>query len=124
MKTESSKTYPYPRGLAGLEIVDFEGLNGPLLPQNPPEKVGGFAPHRFQWVLRYEGGPLRPPQIDGFRPGVFCCVTKSVCASNRRLPTRNALLRNLQYRLVLGIPRGPGIFEVPDATTASPVGFQ
>ncbi len=26
---ESSKTYPYPRGLAGPEIVDFWGLNGP-----------------------------------------------------------------------------------------------
>ncbi len=30
----------------------FWGLNGPLLPQDPPEKVGGEAPHLFQWVLR------------------------------------------------------------------------
>ncbi len=45
---ESSKTCPHPRGLARPEIVDFLGLNGPLLPQNPLEKVGGFAPHLFQ----------------------------------------------------------------------------
>ncbi len=49
---ESSKTHPYPRGLAGPEIVDFGGLSGPRLPQNPLEKVGGEAPHLFQWVLR------------------------------------------------------------------------
>ncbi len=36
----------------GPEIVDFGGLNGPLLPQNPLEKVGGFPPHLFQCVLR------------------------------------------------------------------------
>ena len=29
MLIESSKTYPYPRGLAGQEIVDVFGLNGP-----------------------------------------------------------------------------------------------
>ncbi len=28
------------------------GLNRPLLPHNPLEKVGGVAPHLFQWVLR------------------------------------------------------------------------
>ncbi len=37
----SSKTYPYPRGLAGPEIDDFGDLNGPVLPQNPLKKVGG-----------------------------------------------------------------------------------
>ncbi len=42
---------PYPRGLAGPEIVDRWGLNGHLLPQNPLEKVGGFAPHLFEWVF-------------------------------------------------------------------------
>ena len=37
----------------GPEIVNFGGLNGPLLPQkNPLEKVGDFAPHIFQWALR------------------------------------------------------------------------
>ncbi len=49
---ESSKTYPYPRGLIGPKIVYFWGLNGRLLPQNPLEKVGSFAPHLFQWALR------------------------------------------------------------------------
>ncbi len=44
---ENSKTYPYPRGLAGPGIVGFWGLNGPLLPQNTLEKVGGFAPNFF-----------------------------------------------------------------------------
>ena len=47
-RNESSKTY-----LAGPEIVNFAGLNGPLLPQKKPlEKVGDFAPHIFQWALR------------------------------------------------------------------------
>ncbi len=32
-----------------LKIVGFWGVNGPLLQQNPLEKVGGEAPH---WVLR------------------------------------------------------------------------
>ena len=44
-------TIPYVRlcnRAAGPEIVDFCGLNGPLLPQNQLEKVGGFAPHLFQ----------------------------------------------------------------------------
>ncbi len=52
INTERSTTYPYPRGLAGPEIVYFGGLNSPLLPQNSLEKMGGFAPHLFQWVLR------------------------------------------------------------------------
>jgi hypothetical protein len=36
-----------------LQIVGFRGLNGngPLLPQNPLEMAGGFAPHLVQWVL-------------------------------------------------------------------------
>ncbi len=49
---ESSKTDPYPRALAGPEIVEFGGLKGLLLPQKLLEKVGGFAPHLFQSVLR------------------------------------------------------------------------
>ncbi len=49
---ESSKTYPYPRWLAGPEIVDFGGLNGPILPQNLVEKVGGEAANLFQWFVR------------------------------------------------------------------------
>ncbi len=49
---ESSKTYPYPRGLAGPKIADFRGRSGPFLPQSPLEKVGGFAPHIFQWALQ------------------------------------------------------------------------
>ncbi len=30
---ESSQTYPYPRGLVGPEIINFWGLNGPILLQ-------------------------------------------------------------------------------------------
>ena len=42
--------------MGGLpKIVGFRGLNGPLLPQNPLEKVGGFAPHLLQWVWRSGG---------------------------------------------------------------------
>ncbi len=51
-KNESSKAYPYPRRLAGLNIVELGALNGPVLPQNPVEKVGGFAPHLFHLALR------------------------------------------------------------------------
>ncbi len=54
LQSKSSKTYRHPPGLAGTEIVDFQGVNGPLLPQSPLEKVGGFAPQLFQWVLRWE----------------------------------------------------------------------
>ncbi len=31
----------------GPKIADFGGPNGPLLPQSPLEKVGGFDPHPF-----------------------------------------------------------------------------
>ena len=33
----------------GFEIVCFGGLNGTLLPGNLSEKVGGEAPHLFDW---------------------------------------------------------------------------
>ncbi len=36
---------------SGPESVHFGGLHGPLLPQNPMEKVRGEAPCLFQWVL-------------------------------------------------------------------------
>ncbi len=49
---DSSKTYPYFRGLAGPEIVNLGGPKRPPPTQNPLEKVGGFAPHLFRWVLR------------------------------------------------------------------------
>ncbi len=32
----------------GPEIADLCGLNGPLPPQHPLEKLGGFATHPFQ----------------------------------------------------------------------------
>ncbi len=54
----SSKTYPYPRFFSsffsglGPGIVDIGGLHGPLLPQDPLEKVGAEAPQLFQWDLR------------------------------------------------------------------------
>jgi hypothetical protein len=38
----------------GLEIVGLGMQNGPLRPQCPLEKVGGFAPHFFQCVLLKE----------------------------------------------------------------------
>ena len=49
-KTESSKTYPYPQGLAGREIFYFGALNDPLLQRNPLEKVEGFASYLSEWV--------------------------------------------------------------------------
>ena len=30
---------------------EIGGLTGPFLQQTPLEKVGGFAPHLFQWAL-------------------------------------------------------------------------
>ena len=72
---ESSKTFPYPRELAGPEIVDFAGLSGPLLPQNPMEKVGGFAPYFFQWDLRWEGAAQTPKAYDFLPGGTNYCVT-------------------------------------------------
>ncbi len=42
--TESNNTYFQSRGLARQEIVDFWGLTGLLLLQNPLEKVMGEAP--------------------------------------------------------------------------------
>ncbi len=50
----SSETYPYSRGLAGPEIADFWGLNGPLLPQNPLEKVGVLRPEKPTFQLSLE----------------------------------------------------------------------
>ncbi len=37
----------------GREFPESRG--GSLLPQNQLEKVGGKAPHIFQWALRWEG---------------------------------------------------------------------
>ncbi len=43
------------------EIVDFGGLGRLRRPQNPSEKVGGFASHLLDW---FPGppGPPRPPK--------------------------------------------------------------
>ena len=45
---ESSRTYPYPRGLAGPDIVDFWGLNC----KSHWKRWGASPPHLFQLVLR------------------------------------------------------------------------
>ncbi len=37
---------------SGPEVVDLWGLDGPLPPQNPLEKVRGEARRLFQWALR------------------------------------------------------------------------
>ncbi len=41
---------------SGPELVESWGLNGPLLPLNLLEKVGGEAPNLFELALRWEGG--------------------------------------------------------------------
>jgi hypothetical protein len=74
---ESSKSYPYPRWLAGPEIADFWGLNGPLLPQSPLEKVGGRSPPPFQVGFAVGGGRLDP--------------------QNRRFPARPAPGRRISF---------------------------
>ncbi len=54
---------------SGPEIVDLLGLNGPLLPHNPLEKVGGEALQLFPVGFAAGGGRLDPSQIGDFRPG-------------------------------------------------------
>ncbi len=51
----------------GPEIVDLGGLSGPLLPQNPLEKVGGFAPPPFPMGFAV-GGRLET-KVGDFQPG-------------------------------------------------------
>jgi len=54
------------RPASGPEIVDVGGLNGSKPAQNPFEVVGGFAPHRFKWVLdRFRA--VYATKIDDFR---------------------------------------------------------
>jgi hypothetical protein len=43
--SESSNTYPYPRGLAGPEIVNFGGLNGLSYRKTHWKRSGGRATH-------------------------------------------------------------------------------
>ncbi len=50
----------------GPEIVGCGGLSGPLLPGNLSKKVGGFAPHLFQWLIgRRVPFRLPKPTISG-----------------------------------------------------------
>ncbi len=52
---------------SGLEIVNFAGLNDPLLPQNPLEKEGASPPTFSKWSFGRRGS-LDPPKVDGFQP--------------------------------------------------------
>jgi hypothetical protein len=54
--TRVDKQFKLRNRSSGPEIVHFGGSKRPFLLQNQLEKVGGFAPHHFQWVLRYGGG--------------------------------------------------------------------
>ncbi len=56
--------------VSGPEIVDSWGLNGPLLPQSPLEKVGGFAPLLFLasaqlGKLHYAPPTVSPSRVEG-----------------------------------------------------------
>ncbi len=68
---------------SGPEIFHFWGLHGLLLPQNSLEKVGGFAPRLFQWVLRWERA-VQTSQIYDYRPGNFIEQPKVGAAAPRR----------------------------------------
>jgi hypothetical protein len=68
--TRVDKQFKLRNRSSGPEIVHFGGSKRPFLPQNQLEKVGGFAPPPFSVGFAVWGGPLRPPQIDDFRPGV------------------------------------------------------
>ncbi len=59
---------------SGPEIVDFGDLNGPLLPQNLLEKVGGLRPTPFPVGFAVGGGHLDPQNkrspAPGQKPGI------------------------------------------------------
>ncbi len=62
MATSSTRAYfRLLKRASGPEIVDFVGLNGHLLPQNPLDQAGGFTPHLFQWFCG-RNWPFRPPK--------------------------------------------------------------
>ncbi len=63
---ESSKTYHCPRGLAGPDIVDFGGLNGPSYRKTIP-KGGELRPSPFGMVFG-AAGAAQAPKFDDFRP--------------------------------------------------------
>ncbi len=52
------------------EIIDLGCRNGPFLAKNTFEKVGGFAPHLFEWVFGKERA-VSTTQIDDSRPQGF-----------------------------------------------------
>ncbi len=64
--TESSKTYPYPRGLAGQENADFLGLRGPSY-RKTHRKRWGAKPPPFP-VSFAVGGIAWTPTVDDLRP--------------------------------------------------------
>jgi hypothetical protein len=71
---ENKKSYCRKRNRAlGPEIVYLLVLNGPLLPQNPLEKVGGLPP-TFSSVFYGMGGPLTS-QKRRFLARKLDCVT-------------------------------------------------
>ncbi len=57
---ESSKTYPYARGLAGQEIVDLWGSKRPTPTAKPTGKCGGRSPPPFPVGFAVGGGRLDP----------------------------------------------------------------
>ncbi len=114
-------TSGYSIELPGLKIDDLWGrLNGPHLPQNPLEKVGGFDPHLFQWILRYAGA-VSTTQIDDFRPGLGTRKCTLMLLSTARHDARGGglpqdLILDLRPRL-----RDPGASDLRRAWR-TPVG--
>ncbi len=62
---ESSKTYPYPRGLAGPEIVDFGVYTGPSY-RKTHWKGWGASPPTFSSVFCGRRGPFQVHECIGF----------------------------------------------------------
>jgi hypothetical protein len=66
-----------PNRASGPEVIDLLVYTAPILPQNPLEKVGGFALHffLFRCVLR-RGGRLDPPKSTSSGPEALVCNLK------------------------------------------------
>ena len=64
---ETSRFYPYPRGLAGPETVDFWGLNASSH-RKTHWKRWGASPPTFPMGFTV-GGAVYTPKIDDLRPG-------------------------------------------------------
>ncbi len=73
------------------EIVYFGSPSFPSPPENPPEKVGGFAPHPFRWLLGWAAGAAWIPKVDDSGSGGRVVLLISHWDESRHLQTFDRL---------------------------------